>query len=208
VYAGAPLRPSRALGARLAVPEPSGKGDVMQRPQRVRIPPAPVDTAAITTAMNANNVRRTLATNAIVAQGLAAFGQAVLNGGSIPPRRRELVILRMGWNCQSRYEFGQHTLMGRSVGLTDAEILHLTRPLETWPWSPEDRALLQMVDDLHGDDCVGDAAWQDLETHFSHHEILEYMAATLFYRMISGLLNSCGVELDDGVPGWPVVAAP
>jgi hypothetical protein len=29
------------------------------------------------------------------------------------------------------------------------------------------------------------------------------MAATLFYRMVSGLLNSCGVALDDGVPGWP-----
>ncbi len=28
--------------------------------------------------------------------------------------------------------------------------------------------------------------------------------ATLFYRAISGILNSCGVELDEGVPGWPV----
>jgi hypothetical protein len=27
--------------------------------------------------------------------------------------------------------------------------------------------------------------------------------AALCYRVVSGFLNSCGVELDDGVPGWP-----
>jgi hypothetical protein len=114
----------------------------------------------------------------------------ILNKGSIPPRQRELVILRMGWNCQSRYEFGQHTLMARAVGLTDDEILHLTRPPDMWPWSADDR--------------VSEQTWLELTAHFSDSTILEYMAATLFYRAISGVLNSCGVELDEGVPGWPV----
>jgi hypothetical protein len=27
--------------------------------------------------------------------------------GALPPRVRELTILRTGWNCRSEYEFGQ-----------------------------------------------------------------------------------------------------
>jgi len=33
--------------------------------------------------------------------------------------------------------------------------------------------------------------------------IIELMGAALCYRVVSGLLNSCGVQLDEGVPGWP-----
>lgn len=153
--------------------------------------------------MKAVNVRQTLATNPIVAKAFADFGATLLNGGSIPPRTRELVILRMGWRCESVYEFGQHTLMARSLGITDDEIRALTRPLSVWPWAAGERALLQMVDDLHADDCVSDQTWAELEVHFTHAEVLEHLAATLFYRMVSGVLNSCGVALDDGVPGWP-----
>lgn len=153
--------------------------------------------------MNAHNVRATLATNPTVAAGMAAMGRCLLQEGTIPARARELVILRMGWNCQSRYEFGQHTMMARAVGVSDDEIGLLTRPLEMGSWSASDRALLEMVDELHRFDCVSDQTWSELLEHFDHHDILEYMAATLFYRMVSGLLNSCGVALDDGVPGWP-----
>ena len=153
--------------------------------------------------MNARNVRATLATNPTVAAGMAAMGRSLLQEGTIPPRARELVILRMGWNCQSRYEFGQHTLMAKSVGVSDAEIELLTRPLELGDWNAQELALLEMVDDLYRDDCVSEPTWAELVTHFDEHDILEYMAATLFYRMVSGILNSCGVELDDGVPGWP-----
>lgn len=177
----------------------------MRRPDRPRITPTTQQPPSLTTAMNAHNVRATLATNPTVASGMAAMGRALLQEGTIPPRARELVILRMGWLCQSRYEFGQHTLMARTVGITDAEIQLLTRPLELGSWSASDRALLEMVDDLYRDDCVSDATWADLLAHFDHHAILECMAATLFYRMVSGILNSCGVELDEGVPGWPPV---
>jgi 4-carboxymuconolactone decarboxylase len=95
--------------------------------------------------------------------------------------------------------------MARSVGVSDAEIELLTRPLELGSWNAPDRALLEMVDDLYRDDCVSERTWAELASHFDQPDILEYMAATLFYRMVSGILNSCGVELDEGVPGWPPV---
>ena len=79
----------------------------------------------------------------------------------------------------------------------------MTRPIGQHDWSAAEAALLQMVDDLHVDDCVSDATWGQLTEHFSAPDILEFMAAALQYRLVSGLLNSCGVQRDEGVPGWP-----
>jgi len=152
---------------------------------------------------NAVNVVATLATSRDFNKAFGGFAQTLLFRGSVDARLREIVILRMGWNCQAVYEFGQHTLFGRSVGMTDREIYDVTRPISQGSWGDVERALLQMTDDLYSDDCVGDATWAELESHFDHSAIIEFMGAALCYRMVSGLLNSCGVQLDEGVPGWP-----
>ena len=157
--------------------------------------------------VNAVNVTATMAYNRTLAKAFGPFAQAVLFHGGLSRRNVELAVLRMGWNCQAVYEFGQHTLFGRSVGLTDAEIYLITRPLSQGTWTDVERALLQMTDDLYADDCVSDATWAELEALFNHSDILEFMFGALCYRLVSGMLNSCGVQLDDGVPGWPTAPA-
>jgi 4-carboxymuconolactone decarboxylase len=128
----------------------------------------------------------------------------ILLGFDTPRRERELIILRMGWLCQSEYEFGQHTLYGREeAGLTDEEIYHLTRPLQMYPWADHERSLLQLADELYANDRVTDETWGELERRWSTKEILEFVVCATAYRMVSGLLNTFNVELDDGVPGWP-----
>ena len=152
---------------------------------------------------NAVNVSATLAHIKVLARIVAGSAGVVMGASNTDPRLRELVILRMGWNCQAIYEFGQHTLFGRSAGLTEDEIYLVTRPISLGGWSEVDAIALQMVDDLYADDCVSDATWAALEGHFDHAGIMELMAAALCYRVVSGMLNSCGVQLDEGVPGWP-----
>jgi alkylhydroperoxidase family enzyme len=152
---------------------------------------------------NAVNVTATLAYNRVVSKAVGQCAGAILTEGSLDPRQRELVILRMGWNCQAVYEFGQHTLFGRAAGVTEAEIWWVTRPLSEGSWSEADRAALQATDDLYTDDCVSDATWAEANRHFDAAQVIEIIAAAGCYRMVSGLLNSCGVALDDGVPGWP-----
>ena len=131
------------------------------------------------------------------------LGGFLLNKGLIPEREREIVILRIGWNARARYEFGQHTLIGRRCGLTDAEIVALTLPAADHDWSDDDRALIALADELDDDDCVGDATWQRLANRWGDAELVELLVLAGFYRMVSGFLNSAGVQLDDGVPGFP-----
>jgi alkylhydroperoxidase family enzyme len=131
------------------------------------------------------------------------FGGFLLNKGLLPERERELVILRIGWNAQAVYEFGQHTVIGRRCGLTDDEIDALTKAPDDRDWNDGDLALIAMADELSSDDCVSDATWVDLAARWSEAELVELMVVAGFYRLVSGFLNSAGVQLDDGVPGFP-----
>src|SRR2546423_3500372 len=151
------------------------------RPAEPRLEPIPAVAAKAREAMknqpiNAVNVTATMAHNRTVAKAIGKFAQTVLFEGEIPRRQVELAVLRMGWNCQSVYEFGQHTLFGRDAGLSDSEIYFTTRPLTEGSWADDDRVILQLVDDLYADDCVTDATWADATQHFSDADIIHLIA--------------------------------
>jgi len=131
------------------------------------------------------------------------LGGFLLNKGMLPARERELVILRVGANAQAEYEFGQHTVIGRDCGLTDDEIAALTRSPDSYAWSADDLALIALADELHADDCVTDTTWSGLARRWDDAQLVELLVVAGFYRLVSGFLNSTGVQLDDGIPGFP-----
>ena len=153
------------------------------------------------------NIFLTLAHNTRVFKKFSDMGGTLLFRGVVPDREREVVILRVGWNCQSVYEFGQHTVIGKKVGLSDAEITNLCQPLAAGSWSADDADLITAADELCADDCIGDATWARLAAKWSPDALVEIVVCAGFYRMVSGFLNSAGVQLDAGVPSWPADAA-
>lgn len=152
------------------------------------------------------NIFATMARNTRVLKQFSKLGGTLLFRGSVPEREREIVILRIGWNAQSIYEFGQHTVIGRKVGLSDDEIGLLCRPVDEGKWSAADRDLILLADELCADDCVSDETWGRLAARWSEEQLIELVVCAGFYRMVSGFLNSAGVQLDEGVPAWPAVA--
>ena len=150
------------------------------------------------------NIFRTLAHQPTLLKRFNILGGAFLAHGLLPARERELVILRVGWNCRSVYEFGQHTLMGREAGLSEAEIGALATTRALGAWSPDDEALIALADEICADDCAGEATFAAVRRRWSEPEIVELVALVGFYRMVSGLLNTLGVQPEDGLPGWPV----
>ena len=154
------------------------------------------------------NIFGTLAHHPKLLKRFNVLGGFFLNTGLLPAREREIVILRVGYQCQAVYEFGQHTVIGLRVGLTESEIASLASTDlggdSGKTWAPKDRALIALVDDLCTDNCVSDDTWASLQADWNEPELLELVMVAGMYRMVSGFLNTIGVQLDDGVPGWPV----
>lgn len=185
------------------------------RPTQPRVPiitdPSPEVREILATALEREgvplNIFGVLAHNPRLLKRFNLMGGALLAKGRLPARERELVILRVGWNARAVYEFGQHTLIGRQAGLTDAEIAAVCG-VGDHDWSPGDHLLLTMADELCEDDCVSDDTFAALAERWDHGELVELVVCAGFYRMVSGFLNSFGVPLDEGVPGWPDGAQP
>src|SRR5438093_5519002 len=87
------------------------------------------------------NIFRTLAHHPKLFKRWLVFANHVLFKSSLAPRERELVILRTGWLCRAEYEWGQHVIIGRASGLSDAEIERITQGPAAPGWGPFDAAL-------------------------------------------------------------------
>ena len=148
------------------------------------------------------NILKTLVRYPALLKAWVGFANHIMFGSSLTPRDREIAILRIGWLCQSGYEFGQHILMGQEAGLSDDEIKAIADGADTGNWSAAEKALINATNELHGDAFVSDATFAELQSHFSEEQILDIVFTVGQYNMVSMALNTAGVQLDDGIPEY------
>lgn len=151
---------------------------------------------------NVQNIFRTLANHEKLAKRWLVFGNHILSKSSLPVREREIVILRMGWLCQSEYEWGQHVIIGRASGLTDEEIQRIKEGAQAAGWSDTDKFLLAATDELHGDAFISDDTWAGLTKTFSDQQMMDLVFTCGQYNLVSMALNSFGVQLDEDLEGF------
>ena len=68
------------------------------------------------------NIFRTLARHPKLMKRAMVLATGLLVKGNLPPRIREIVILRVAWRTGSDYEWGQHVRIGLDSGLARDEI--------------------------------------------------------------------------------------
>jgi 4-carboxymuconolactone decarboxylase len=143
------------------------------------------------------NIFRTLAHAPEALTAFLAWGSYILSKkNALPPREREIVILRTGFLCRSGYEWTQHVEIGLRAGLTQADIDAIKSDDDNWP--PADAALIAACDDLHRDQCVSDATWAQLKEHYTDKQCMDAVFTAGQYTQVSMMLNSFGVQLDEG----------
>jgi alkylhydroperoxidase family enzyme len=131
------------------------------------------------------------------------FASHVLAKNTVPARERELLILRTGALCRSPYEWGQHVIIGRAAGLSDAEIEACKRGSDDASWSDDDALVLRVAEELHAQSRLGDATWQALAHTWSVQQIMDMVATVGNYHLVAMFLNTLQVPLDAGVPYDP-----
>jgi alkylhydroperoxidase family enzyme len=144
------------------------------------------------------NIFRTLANAPKALARFNQWGSYILSRrNDLPAREREIVILRTGYLCRSGYEWTQHVRIARREGLADAEIARLK--LESSPdWTAPDAALIQATNELHADHFISDATWARLRAHFTEKQCMDVVFTAGQYTQVSMILNTFGVQLDEG----------
>jgi len=149
------------------------------------------------------NVIGTLARHEEASPRLGQVGAHVLGPTStLPPRERELLILRTAWLCQAEYEWAQHVRIGLKAGLTDDEIQRCRRGPDDPDWAPFDAWLIRAADELHADQCIGDECWNALAERYDTLQLMDVVFAVGQYTLIAMALKSFGTPLDEGLDGF------
>jgi alkylhydroperoxidase family enzyme len=121
---------------------------------------------------------------------------------TLSPRVREMLILRIGWRCQSAYEWAAHAPAGRRAGLTNDQIRMLARSGYEG-WNAADTAIVRAADELFDDDVISDATWKALDDQFDERQLLDVLITTGGYRMVSMVLNTFGVPAEPNSEPFP-----
>ncbi len=142
------------------------------------------------------NIFRTLAHAPKAFKSFMRWGGYILSDyNSLPPRERELVILRAGYNWKSGYEWAQHVRIGLECGLSEDEIERIKAGPSAPGWSEVDAAMLQATDELTSDAFVTDGTWARL-SGLSEKQRMDLVMTVGQYTQVSMMLNSFGVQLD------------
>ena len=150
------------------------------------------------------DVFKTFARHPDLAKNFHPVYQYINDGAStLPPRHRELLILRIGWLCGSEYEWSVHSYIARTVGFTDDELVRVVTGPDAPGWGAFEATLLRAVDELYRDAFISDATWQALSAQYNTQQLMDLVYTVGTYNMVSMALNSWGVQLEKGMRGFP-----
>jgi alkylhydroperoxidase family enzyme len=146
------------------------------------------------------NIFRVMMNHPDLTRRWTVFAGHVLRKQTLPPRDRELLILRIGWLNQAEYEWAQHVEIAKRSGIADAEIERVKQGPAAG-WVAHEAALLQAADDLFEHSVVSDETWAKLAAKYSTEQMMDAVFTIGQYNLVSWALNSFGVPLDDFLPG-------
>jgi alkylhydroperoxidase family enzyme len=141
------------------------------------------------------NFSRVLVNHPALYRVLIPLIAKLIPGSSLPPRDREILVLRTLTLCDEVYELTHHVEIARGAGLTDAEI-DMARAGAAG-LADFDRTLVKAAEELSRDRHVCDETWRELAKRYSPVELMEVVALVGGYTMMAMITRNCGIPLED-----------
>jgi alkylhydroperoxidase family enzyme len=132
----------------------------------------------------------------------AAFAWTLRFDVGVSRELRELLVVQIAGLLNAAYEYEHHRRMAKAEGISDAQIEALAAWRQSTLFSPEQRAILTLGEDLALRRGAEPQTMSLLASHFTHRQVVEIVVTGSFYRGVAGLVNSFGLEAetDDLLP--------
>jgi alkylhydroperoxidase family enzyme len=167
-----------------------------------RIPPVPLDALtdeqrALVGPYAALNFSRVMVRHPDLYRAFMPFGDQLMARSSLPPRDRQILILRTVALCDEGYERGHHAGISRNLGLTDAEI---DAVLTGGPGlAAADQLLVRAAEELVRDTRLAEATWAALASRYAVPQLMEAVVLVGDYVMLSMVTRNFDIQFE-GAP--------
>lgn len=119
----------------------------------------------------------------------------------LPPRVRQLVILRTAWLLQAPYEWGEHVKHSKKVGIVTEEIGRVIEGPGASEWTEFESAILMAADELRENAMVCDATWDALGQQLDDGQRFELLVLIGQFTATAYVQNALRLRLEPGNRG-------
>ena len=118
-------------------------------------------------------------------------------GSELPPRKREVAVLRVAHITGCNYEWAHHILGAKMNGVTDDEIARIavTGPVDGL--DEEGNLLCRVADEITRDVSLSDDALAEILARYGVRQAMELILCCSFYNMVSRIVESTRVEVEE-----------
>ena len=135
-----------------------------------------------------------------VADRVQRVGEYVRFQTTIPAPLNELAILITGRFWGAQYEFWAHSRLARTAGLPDAIIDAVAEGRRPSPMSDDEQVVYDFCTEMFRDKAVSDAAFKAVVDRFGEQGVIDLIAASGYYSIVSMVLNVDRYPLPAGEP--------
>jgi hypothetical protein len=114
----------------------------------------------------------------------------------LPPRDRQVLVLRTLTLGNDVYEVTHHELISQGAGLNNAEIAAM-RAGEGEALSNFDKVLARAAEQLVREQFIDDATWGALAERYSHEQLMEVVALVGTYLTMAMITRNYQIPLED-----------
>lgn len=140
----------------------------------------------------AGNALSTLAHHPALTKAFLRFNVHLFTS-TLPPRIRELAILRVAHRRHCAYEWTHHAAMAIREGITDDEIAAVR---DGDAADPFERAVITGVDELLENSELSDDTWAVLGERLDDRQRMDYIFTVGAYTTLAMAFNTFGVEVE------------
>jgi 4-carboxymuconolactone decarboxylase len=176
-------------------------------PSAPRFPPVPreaytPDQAALASGRDIYNMTRMLLQHPDFYRVFVPYVDKLMSKSLLPPRDREILILRTLVLCDESYEEHHHVRIARTLGMSATEV-DAVQAGQGATLGAFDRMLLRAAEELVNERCLSDEAWGALAKTYSIDQMIEVVFLVGAFTMLSMATNSFGMPLDDDTSTTP-----
>jgi 4-carboxymuconolactone decarboxylase len=128
-----------------------------------------------------------------------AMGDYLRFKSALPPRLSEFVILLIARRWTQQYEWNAHQPLALQGGVAADIVTAIAEGRRPNPMSADQDALYSLIDELHRNQSVSDAAYAKAVAAVGEQGVIDALGIAGYYTMLAMVMNTARTPLPPGV---------